>query len=185
MVLNGLAVMMGEQGRHSEALAIALDGLRMVKAVGYWWLQGTLENTVGETYACLGQYDQGLAHCQRALSLNRDAGSRVGTAESMRVIGYIHAQRGDFVQARASYKQAVEVFRESGYLVHEAQALISLGDALAAADDAPGAREAWLAAEAILNRISHPLADQVRSKVAALGSPGDQENVSRAVTTGR
>ncbi len=185
MVLNGLAVMMGEQGRHSEGLAIALDGLRMVKAVGYWWLQGTLENTVGEFYADLGQYDLGLSHCQRGLSLNRETGSRVGTAESLRVIGYIHTKRGDLTQARASYEQAVEVFRESGYVVHEAQALTDLGDALAAATNTDGARQAWLAAEAILDRISHPLADEVRTKIAALGAGSESDRVPRAVTTGR
>jgi len=185
MVLNGLAVMMGEQGRHSEGLAIALDGLRMVKAVGYWWLQGTLENTVGEFYADLGQYDLGLSHCQRGLSLNRETGSRVGAAESLRVIGYIHAKRGDLAQARASYEQAVEVFRESGYLVHEAQALTDLGDALAAAANPDGARQAWLAAEAILDRISHPLADEVRSRIAGLGAGPEPDRVHRPVTTGR
>ncbi|HEX6527813.1 MAG TPA: tetratricopeptide repeat protein [Streptosporangiaceae bacterium] len=172
MALNGLACMRADQGRHSEALAVGLDGLRKARAAKYWWLQGTLENTVGEIYAHLEQYDLGMSHCQRALSLNREVGSRIGTAESMRVIGHIHAQRGERTRARASYEQAVEVFRESGYLVHESQALTELGDILAADGDASGARRVWLEAEAILDRLSHPKAEEVRAKLNGLNGLG-------------
>src|SRR5262249_40603874 len=64
MLLNGLANMLQEQGRLPEALEVALDGLRMVKAVGHWWRQGALENTVGWLYAHMGKQDLALAHCQ-------------------------------------------------------------------------------------------------------------------------
>ncbi len=185
MVLNGLAVMMQEQDRHAEALSVALDGLRMVKAVGYWWLQGVLENTVGELYGDLGQFELGLSHCQRALGLQREAGNRVAMGHSMFSIGRIHSCRGDLAQARASYERAVEVFRDFGAPVDEAKALNALGGALAADGDTLAAKEAWLAAEAILDRISHPLADEIRSKLALLGSHADPDRMSRAVTTGR
>ena len=68
VVLNGLAGMLEKQERYPEALAVALDALRMLKAVGHWWTQATLENGVGWLYAHLGQYDRALTHCQRALS---------------------------------------------------------------------------------------------------------------------
>ena len=82
MVLNGLASMLEEQERYPEALAVALDALRMLKAAGHWWSQGNLENGVGWLYAHLGQYDQALIHCQRALSLHRESGYRGGTADT-------------------------------------------------------------------------------------------------------
>jgi tetratricopeptide (TPR) repeat protein len=185
MVLNGLAIMMSGQDRHSEALAVALDGLRMVKAVGYWWLQGVLENTVGELYGDLGQYDLGLSHCQRALGLQRETGNRVAMGASMSSIARIHALRGDLARARESYERAVEMLRAVGAPFEEARVLIDLGDTLAADGDGPAAKEAWRAAQAILDRISHPLADQVRSKLASLGSHSEPDHMSRAVTTGR
>jgi tetratricopeptide (TPR) repeat protein len=185
MVLNGLACMMAEQGRYSEALTVALDGLRMVKAAGYWWVQGTLENTVGELYSDVGKHDLGLSHCQRALALCREAGSRVGTGHAMDSIGVIHRQRGDLAQSMAFYEQALVVFRDSGAPVYHARSLIGLGETLAAGGDAPAARKAWLEAEAILDRLSHPLADEARANLAALDSRPEPDRVTGAVTTGR
>ena len=61
MVLNGLASMLETPGAPTpEALAVALDALRMLKAAGHWWTQANLENGVGWLYAHLGQYDQAL-----------------------------------------------------------------------------------------------------------------------------
>ena len=82
--------MLERQERYAEALAVALDALRMLKAVGHWWTQATLENEVGWLYAHLGQYDQALTHCQRALSLHRDSGHRGGTADTLDSMGYIY-----------------------------------------------------------------------------------------------
>ena len=39
--------MLETQGRYTEALAVALDALRMLKAAGHWWTQANLENGVG------------------------------------------------------------------------------------------------------------------------------------------
>ena len=95
VVLNGLAGMLEKQERYPEALAVALDALRMLKAVGHWWTQATVENGVGWLYAHLGQYDQALTHCQRALSLHRDSGHRGGTADTLDSLGYIYVHLGD------------------------------------------------------------------------------------------
>ena len=96
VVLNGLAGMLEKQERYPEALAVALDALRMLKAVGHWWTQATLENGVGWLYAHLGQYDQALTHCQRALSLHRDSGHRGGTADTLDSLGYVYLHLGDY-----------------------------------------------------------------------------------------
>lgn len=185
MVLNGLATMLGEQGRHSEALALALDGLRMVKAIGHWWLQGTLENVVGLLYGHLGQFDMALAHCQRAQGLHRESGNRGGQGDSLDIMGYIYRQRADFLQSQAYYQQAIAVFRDYGAPVDEARSVIGLGETLAAAGDPTAARTAWLDAGAILDRLSHPLADDVRAKLAALDSRSEPDRVTGAVTIGR
>jgi tetratricopeptide (TPR) repeat protein len=167
MALNGLACMVAEHGRHSEALALALDGLRTVEANGHWQLQGTLENTVGWLYGHLGQFDQALAHCQRAHVMHRESGNRGGQGCALDNMAYIYRQRGDFVQSSAYYEQAIAVYRDYGAPVDEARALIRLGESLFAAGDAAPARAAWRQAEA-MGRLSHPLADDVRVKLATL-----------------
>ncbi len=168
VVLNGLAGMLEKQERYPEALAVALDALRMLKAVGHWWTQATLENGVGWLYAHLGQYDRALTHCQRALSLHRDSGHRGGTADTLDSLGYVYLHLGDIAQAKAHYTKAVEAYREIGSPFGEGNSLAGLGDALLAGGDPGAAEAAWREAVTILDRLPHPLADEIRARLRAL-----------------
>jgi DNA-binding SARP family transcriptional activator/tetratricopeptide (TPR) repeat protein len=178
VVLNGLAGMLEKQERYPEALAVALDALRMLKAVGHWWTQATLENGVGWLYAHLGQYDRALTHCQRALSLHRDSGHRGGTADTLDSIGYVYLHLGDIGQAKAHYTRAIEAYREIGASFGEGNSLAGLGGALLAEGDPEGAERAWRQSVDILDRLPHPLADEVRAKLRSLqaGKSGRQEH---------
>ncbi|MGH3162086.1 MAG: tetratricopeptide repeat protein, partial [Streptosporangiaceae bacterium] len=184
VVLNGLAGMLEKQERYPEALAVALDALRMLKAVGHWWTQATLENGVGWLYAHLGQYDRALTHCQRALSLHRDSGHRGGTADTLDSIGYVYLHLEDITQAKAHYTKAIEAYREIGAPFGEGNSLSGLGDALLAEGDREAARMAWRDAIVILDRLPHPLADEVRAKLSGLG-PGEHGQLTGAVTAAR
>jgi len=168
MVLNGLANMIRDDGRVAEALAVAQDGLRMVKAAGFWWMQATLEITVGSLYAGLGQYDSALAHCRRGLGLHRESGNRAGVGEALTFMGNITARRGDHAEAKGYFQQALETFRDFGAPFNEADTLTELGQVLAEKGDPEGARDAWLTALDILDRLAHPLADDVRARIAGL-----------------
>jgi tetratricopeptide (TPR) repeat protein len=171
-VLNGLAGMLEKQGRFQEALAVALDALRMLKAVGHWWTQATLENGVGWLYAHLGQYEQALTHCQRALSLHRESGHRGGAADTLDSIGFVYLKLGDTAQAKAHYTRAVEAYRDIGSQFGEGNSLTGLGDALLAEGDRQAAAVAWREAVAILDRLPHALADEVRVRLRELKSDG-------------
>jgi DNA-binding SARP family transcriptional activator/tetratricopeptide (TPR) repeat protein len=165
VVLNGLGAMLEKQERYEEALAVALDALRMLKAAGHWWTQATLENGVGWLYAHLGQYDNALSHCQRALSLHRESGHRGGTADTLDSLGYIHLHLGDLAQAQAHYLQAIDAYREIGAPFGEGNSLAGLGDVLLRGGDPDAARALYLQAAAILDALPHPLADVVRGKL--------------------
>ena len=168
MVLNGLASMLEKQERYPEALAVALDALRMLKAAGHWWTQANLENGVGWLYAHLGQYDQALTHCQRALALHRDSGHRGGTADTLDSIGYVYLHLGDIAQAKIHYAKAIEAYREISASFGEGNSLAGLGDALLAEGDPEAAATAWREAIAILDRLPHPLADEIRARLRDL-----------------
>ena len=171
MVLNGLAAMLEKQERYPEALAVALDALRMLKAAGHWWTQANLENGVGWLYAHLGQYDRALTHCQQALSLHRDSGHRGGTADTLDSLGYIYLHLGDFAQAKAHYAKAIEAYREIGSPLGVGNSLTGLGDALLAEGAPSAAGTAWREAVAILDRLPHPRADEVRVRLRRPGEP--------------
>jgi DNA-binding SARP family transcriptional activator/tetratricopeptide (TPR) repeat protein len=178
-VLNGLANMLAKQDRYPEALAVALDALRMLKAVGHWWTQATLENLVGWLYAHLGQYDQALSHCQRALSLHRDSGNRGGTADTLDSLGYAYLHLGDFALAKAHYAKAIEAYREVSSPFGVGNSLAGLGDALLAEGAPSAAGAAWREAVAILDRLPHPLADEVRVRLR------DLDRLTGTATTAR
>ena len=168
LLLNGLASMLDQQGRYSEALALALDGLRMVETAGQWWPQSALENTVGWLYAKLERYDLALAHCQRAVGLCREAANRRGMAATLDSVGFIYRQSGDLTKAVDYYQRAIKTYQDYGDPFGQAQSLCELGDALAEAGDTQAARDGWIEAAAILERLAHPLAEQVRARLAAL-----------------
>ena len=181
VVLNGLAGMLEKQERYPEALAVALDALRMLKAVGHWWTQATLENGVGWLYAHLGQYDQALTHCQRALSLHRDSGHRGGAADTLDSIGFVYLHLGDIAQAKVHYTKAIEAYREISAPFGEGNSLAGLGDALLAEGDPGGAAAAWRESVAILDRLPHPLADEVRARLRDLDAePGQLTGAATA-----
>ena len=198
VVLNGLAGMLEKQEHYPEALAVALDALRMLKAVGHWWTQATLENGVGWLYAHLGQYDRALTHCQRALSLHRDSGNRGGTADTLDSLGYVYLHLSDIAAAKAHYTRAIEAYREIGAPFGEGNSLAGLGDALLTEGDLEAAEAAWRESVAILDRLPHPLADEVRARLDALdgqdgygreeqggANPADADYLSGAATAAR
>jgi DNA-binding SARP family transcriptional activator/tetratricopeptide (TPR) repeat protein len=188
VVLNGLAGMLEKQEHYPEALAVALDALRMLKAVGHWWTQAILENGVGWLYAHLGQYDRALTHCQRALSLHRDSGHRGGTADTLDSLGYVYLHLGDIAAAKTHYTKAIEAYREIGAPFGEGNSLAGLGDALLAEGDLGAAEAAWRESVAILDRLPHPLADEVRARLRALddqdGHEGEEPGGAGPADTG-
>ena len=175
VVLNGLAGMLEKQERYPEALAVALDALRMLKAAGHWWTQATLENGVGWLYAHLGQYDDALTHCHRALSLHRESGHRGGAADTLDSIGFVYLHLGDLARAQAHYEQAIDAYREIGAPFGEGNSLAGLGDVLLRGGDLAAARSRYLQAAAILDALPHPLADVVRSKLRDLDEDPDRD----------
>jgi DNA-binding SARP family transcriptional activator/tetratricopeptide (TPR) repeat protein len=175
MVLNGLASMLEKQERYTEALAIALDALRMLKAAGHWWIQANLENGVGWLYAHLGQYEDALTHCQRALSLHRESGNRLGAADTLDSIGFVYLHLGDLAQAQIHYEQAIDAYREIGVPFGEGNSLAALGDVLLRGGDLAAARSRYLQAAAILDALPHPLADVVHGKLRDLDEGPDRD----------
>ncbi len=185
MVLNGLASMLEDQQRFPEALAVALDALRMLKAAGHWWTQANLENGVGWLYAHMDQYDQALAHCLRAMSLHRESGNRGGLADTLDSLGYIYLHLGDLTQAKAHYQQSIDASREIGAPFGQGNSLSGLGDVLLAEGHPEQARACYRQAIAILDTLPHPLADEVRAKLRGLDGQEPTGTVPGAATTAR
>lgn len=127
-------------------------------------------NGAGWCHAQLGEFDDALAYCQRALALHQACGNRRGEANTWDSLGNIHHQLGDRERATASYRQAITLFREVGNHYDEAATLVRLGDMQVSVGDTDAGRTAWHEALGMLEALDHPFADQVRTKLKLNGS---------------
>jgi tetratricopeptide (TPR) repeat protein len=105
-------------------------------------------------YAHLDQYDQALAHCQRALGLHRESGALGGVADTLDSLGYVYLHLADFTQAKAHYKLAVEAYREIGSLFGVGNSLAGLAEARLGTGEPEAARTSLQEAKAILRSMS-------------------------------
>ncbi len=174
MALGGLGTMFNTQRQHAAALKEFLLMLKIVKALGHWWTQGPVENCVGWQYAMLGRYEEALEHCQRALALLRESRNSGVMADTLDSLGFIHYRLGDHVAAKDYYARAIDLHQELGASFGEAQSRQALGDVLTEEGDETAARKAYEEALATLGALRHPLAEEVRAKVAALSSGAPQ-----------
>lgn len=125
-------------------------------------------NGVGWFRAQLGDYDQALLDCQRALTLHHQTGNRNGQASTWDSLGFIHHHRGDTRQAIACYEHALATNRELGDRHSQTTTLDRLGDTYRDSGDLRAAGEAWQAALDILSQLNHPDAGPVRGKLRQL-----------------
>jgi len=161
-----LSMVAERQGRYADALGHAEQALRHCQAIGDKIGEGGALNSVGWCHAILGNYQLARAFCTQALALTAETGHRRCEANIWDTIGYAEHHLGNLAEAVACYQRALGVFQEFGACFDEAEILIHLGDAHHAASDLVLARDAWQKALAILEGLRHPLAGQVRAKLA-------------------
>jgi tetratricopeptide (TPR) repeat protein len=95
-------------------------------------------------------------------------------ADTLDSLGFIHYRLGDHVAAKDYYARAIDLHQELGASFGEAQSRQALGDVLTEEGDETAARKAYEEALATLGALRHPLAEEVRAKVAALSSGAPQ-----------
>ena len=162
------------QGRYADAIGHAEQALRLYQAVGDKAGEASALNAVGWWHAILGEYRQARAFCRQALTLCAGAGHRRVEGEVWDSLGYVEHHLGNLTEAVGCYQRALNLFREVGDRFDETQALTHLGDTHHAAGELAQALEAWQQAIAILDDLQHPLADQVRAKLASLDDHASQ-----------
>jgi len=120
---------------------------------------------IGHAYALLGDYDEAIAHCERALATMRELDVWAWEGAVWDSLGYIHHRRGDYQQAIVCYERALGLAREFADRFNEADSLNNLGDVHRSAGDLAAARRSWTQALRIFDEIDHPDRDWVRAKL--------------------
>ncbi|MER7442569.1 AfsR/SARP family transcriptional regulator [Micromonospora avicenniae] len=165
----GLVWVHGRLGQPELGLYHAEQALALWRKTGQLSGQANALNNIGWWHAHLGHYEQALAYCGEALTLHREIGDdRHGEAVTLDSLGFIHHHLGQHDRAVALYEQALERYREVSSRYYESRTLTRLGELHLAAGDPPLAGRTWRQALAILDELTHPDADQLRDRLAAL-----------------
>ncbi|MFC4041626.1 tetratricopeptide repeat protein [Dactylosporangium siamense] len=168
---HALAWLLETQDRFAEAVAHderALDLFRLADdPVG----QARALNSAGWHHARLGDHDLALECCEEALELQRGLRDAAGVAATLDSLGYIHHRLGEHDQAIERYQDALLLYAEQGDRFNEADTSIRLGDTWAAAGRWDAARLAWQRAVETLDRLAHPKAAEVRTRLKDLDTP--------------
>jgi tetratricopeptide (TPR) repeat protein len=127
-------------------------------------------NAVAWCQARVGD-EQALNTGQQALTLMRELGNSYGEAAAADTLAYAHHQFGQHQQAIAHFQHALGLYRGLQDQVMEADTLDHLGDTHQATGDIEATHICWQQALDILDKLHHPQASQIRSKLHELDQP--------------
>jgi tetratricopeptide (TPR) repeat protein len=167
-----LTILWWRRNRLDRALDHAWRCLDLSRAIGHKGRMARALNGIGWIQALLGDAQSALPSCEQALALHTELGDLHGQAHTWDSLGYAHHHLGHHGQAVACYRNALGMVRHLGDRYQEAETLGNLGDTHLATGEVDAARDAWQQALTILDELSHPDAEQVRAKLAALAAPG-------------
>ena len=164
-VHNGLSVLAERRQRPADMLSHSLRALDLYRAADHLAGQVWVRNNIGYSHALLGNYQQAITYCQRALAGVQELGERCWEAATWHSLGYLHHQLGSHQKAVSFYERSLAIRRELADLYHEADTLDHLGDVHHSAGDTDAARRTWARALRIFDEIGHPDRDRVRAKL--------------------
>jgi serine/threonine protein kinase/tetratricopeptide (TPR) repeat protein len=111
---NSLASAMFVRGHYSDAIALALEAVRIDLAIGGRFQIGRTLSTIGQSYARLGDYDRAENYLRRARDAHQRYGDHDGRAGTL--LGYAELQltKGDLKRAEALMDEAAELSAATG-----------------------------------------------------------------------
>ncbi len=111
---NALAYAMFVQGRYEDAIALALESIRIDLSIGgRFQLAKTLTN-IGHSYARLGDMPRALAYLQRARDAHDRYGDRDGRADTLIVSAEVSLELGDTDTAESFLPEALSLAQATG-----------------------------------------------------------------------
>ncbi|WP_189155013.1 ATP-binding protein [Lentzea pudingi] len=156
------------QERYTEAVDHAARALDLFRTAGNRAGQARALDQLGWEQALLGDHARGRVNCEAALALFRDLEHRPGLADTLDSLGYIHHHLDDHAKALRHYEQSIALSGQLGDCYTEATTWARMGDTYLVMGDRSAAEKVWRQALTLLDRLSHPDAQDVRAKLAEL-----------------
>jgi eukaryotic-like serine/threonine-protein kinase len=111
---NALSYAMFVQGRYEDAIALALESIRIDLSIGgRFQLAKTLTN-IGQSYARLGDIPRAQAYLKRARDAHERYGDQDGRADTLLVSGEILLELGEIDKAEVFVREAVALANQTG-----------------------------------------------------------------------
>jgi tetratricopeptide (TPR) repeat protein len=171
-ILNFLGMGMSRRDRFDEALEFLRPALDIYLELGDQANVRLVLNNTGHALRGLKRYDEAVAFLERAMAIAVEHGDRHDEGIVRSTLGDIYLDLGRHEEAAGQYRLALAALEETApEHVDLADVLHGLGSALAGLGRPAEAREAWLAAIPILDRLGDPRADSLRARIADL-DPG-------------
>ncbi len=167
---NNIATVWERQGRFEEALDHARQSFELYRSIDYTRGQAQGLNSIGWYHARLGNHHQAVDHCSRALAALEKLGDRMGVAMTLDSLGYAYGGMGRHPQAIRCYRRAIEEYAHLDAHYERAATLARLGDTHELAGQHDAARAARHSALSIFDRLRHPDAEAIRSKLSGTGA---------------
>jgi len=156
------------QNLFEQAILTLDEAATAARHCGHWRAEAAALNNIGEAHLQLDQPDHALHYTNRALAIYRAHSDRHGEAAATVSTGEINRLLGNTTEAFRLSTQALALNRETGNRREEANALTSLGHLHLANGRRDQARQHWLNAEAIFQRIGDPKATELRTQLDIL-----------------
>lgn len=106
------AILAAEAGDHSQAAALAEEGLALYRTTEDKRGMGVAWNVLGNVAKYQGDLERAAEFYEQSMAVMRDIGSTVNVARLLNNLGTIAVERGDYRSAVALYEESLTIKRE-------------------------------------------------------------------------
>ncbi|WP_049562969.1 AfsR/SARP family transcriptional regulator [Nonomuraea sp. SBT364] len=166
-VLNALAVVVGRQRRHIEALAWFDAAMRFYRENGVPAGEGLVLSYSARDHLGLGRADDAIAAAEKGLAIFTEIGSGAGTARARYHLGIVLSRVGRLTEAVHHHAECLAFFRASKQRVWEQRVCSRLAETFIAAERYSDAVRHAEQALVVSRDIGHPFGEAL--SLAVLG----------------
>lgn len=95
-----------------KAIQYGKEALGLLQNSPNFELQVVVLNHTSFAYTILGQYEPARQNAERSQAIAHDAGNRIGEADAMIALGYIHWAQSQFKKGGEYYNKAYQIYKE-------------------------------------------------------------------------
>ncbi|MFI9595675.1 AfsR/SARP family transcriptional regulator [Nonomuraea sp. NPDC052265] len=155
-VLNALAVVVGRQRRHTEALTLFDAASRYYRENGVPAGEALVLSYSARDHLGLGHADDAIAAAEKGLAIFTEIGSGAGTARARYHLGIVLSRVGRLAEAVHHHAECLAFFRSSKQRVWEQRVCSRLAETFIAAGRYPDAVRHAEQALVVSREIGHP-----------------------------